>query len=85
MRSLFVVGIGCDVFPGINGITPRLIEVEWKKVKSDNSLHDNEEKIKEIFMDLFIKKDKTRKLNRDVLHTFTLAFMHEPAVRFGKC
>ena len=31
LRSLFVVGIGCDVFPGINYITPRLIGEEWKK------------------------------------------------------
>ena len=40
-----------------------------EKMKADISLHDNEEKMKELFMDIFIKKDKTRMLNRDVLHT----------------
>ena len=38
-------------------------------MKADISLHDNEEKMKELFMDIFIKKDLTRMLNRDVLHT----------------
>ena len=32
LRALFVVGIGCDVFPGVKGVTPRWIDNVRKKL-----------------------------------------------------
>ena len=37
LQFLFVVSIGCDVFPGIKGVTPRLTECKMKKAEENNT------------------------------------------------
>ena len=76
LRSLFIVSIGCDVFKGIHGVTPRWINDVYNEVVGKENIYF-------LIMKAIMKKDK-KGYTADVLNAFVSSFMHEPAVEFGQ-
>ena len=80
IRALVAIGLGCDVFDGIKGVGPKVLNDALTKIKEKSETDD--EIINALF-DFYLKKDKTGLQKVDIL-TVAQAFLYEPAVSFGR-
>ena len=83
--ALFIVGMGCDVFPG-GIVTPLLIWKEVKKLDDDGVKQDDHGTQYKHFIDFYIKKGKAKdlKLTELDIRTFCQAFLYQPSIPFGQ-
>ena len=91
LTALMVIGIGCDILPrGVTGISPLVVQKELSFLREQEqqqdvvvSPHEHYTNQYNKLIDLYLKKDKSKKLTKEYLRTYCQAFLYQPGLEMG--
>ena len=72
VRAMFMLMLGCDVYPGINGVGPKTLEAMVK----DSNHNGSEDALLSFMKHKFMEKTK---LTTEALETYIDSIVHEPS------